>query len=364
MKIAIILGAFSVGTRPLDTSNILDNPRGLTGTDLCFIRTAEELAKLGNTVYAFTVRTDTTAIWNNVMYYNFDQRFDVVDDSFDCIISINEPNILFGMARKPKRIVWQMLNDFSFIQPGFDDEVDLYLGVCEAHTKHMSKQTPKPEKWNTLSLGCDIDNYTDNRIPGRVIWCSSADRGLHWLLSEWSKIKKEVNFASLRVFYHFNYIGIEEVEEGSKSHPHIIEMAQRIRYIKNAMKELKHLDVKHVGSVSRNRMKNEFSKASVFGFPCDTVAFSEGFSVSSLEAHASYTVPVMTSVDCLGSIYNNSGCVMIQAPVSERLNEFSDAVIKSLTDDKFANDTIEKCREFASKHTWKQSAEKLLEFIK
>lgn len=323
---------------------------------MCLIRVCEELKALGNDVYMFSVFSQHPNEYKGIKVFQFEQRNNVVDNSFDCIISINEPNVLMDMVTKPLKLVYMMLNDFSFINPGFDDYVDAYAGVCEEHTEHMKAQCPKPEKWSTVPLGCDPDQYADNRVPGRVIWCSSADRGLHWLLSQWSKIKSAVPHASLRVFYHFNYIGIEETEDNNTAHPHIAEMAQRIRYIRNAMRELKHLDVEHVGSVSRDRMKAEQSKASVFAFPCDTVAFSEGFSVSTLEAHASYTVPVLTSADCLGGIYRDSGCIMIDEPVSEHLEEFTAEVIKALTDKQYAAETIYNCREFAKQHTWSATA--------
>ena len=358
MKVAVILGAFSIGTRPLDFhfSNIWISPRGLTGTDLATVMLARELVKRDHQVSLFTVHAqpdNKPAVWEGVKLYNFDERFSVVDDSFDTIISINEPNVLIGMTSKPLRVCWQFLNDFSFAAPNFDDYVDQYLGVCDEHTAHVSKLSPNASKWGTVGLGCEPTWYEDKRVPGRVVWCSSADRGLHWLLSQWPAIKAAVPEASLKVFYHFNYGDIENIEPSTPGqHPHVIEMGQRIRYMRNAMERLKPFGVEHVGSISRLQMQHELSEASVFAFSCDTVAFSEGFSVSTLEAHASYTVPVITSQDCLGGIYKDSGCVMIQAPVKDHLQEFTDAVIRGLTDKQFADGVIQKCRAFAEQRSW------------
>lgn len=348
MKIAVILGSFSIGSRPLDFSNLWDSPRGLTGTDLCFIRLQEELYKLGHEVHVF----------HNVSEVK-------IDESFDAAISINEPNLLIGMPKKTVKIVWQMLNDFSFVKPGFDDYVDQYLAVCKEHEEHMKRQTPHPEKWDTVSLGCDPKLYSNKkRVSGRVLWCSSADRGLHNLLQEWSKIKLAVPNATLRILYHFNYGDIDKVEPQDLSqHPNVVEMGQRIRYMKHAIKELKHLGVEHIGSVSRNQMVEEWNAASVFGFSCDTVAFSEGFSVSTLEAHASYTVPIITDQDCLGGIYRDSGATIIQTPVKDHLPEFTDAVIRGLTDRQFIMKTIKKSRQFALQHTWEQSAKQIENII-
>lgn len=369
MKIAVILGAYSIGTRPLDFhfDNIWTSPRGLTGTDLSTVMISKELAKLGHEVSLFTVHAEPNNkpdSWEGVKLYNFIDRHTVIDESYDAVISINEPDAFRGVNDKPLRICWQFLNDFSYCLPQFDDYVDLYLSPCEMHCEHMKKQSPKPEKWKVLALGCNPDWYQDNRVPGRVVWCSSADRGLHWLLSQWPTIKKEVPFASLRIFYHFNYGGIINVEPNDKNnHPHVVEMGQRIRYIKNAIEKLKPLDVEHVGSVSRNQMAKEFSEACVLGFSCDTVAFSEGFSVTTLESHASFTVPIIADTDCLGSIYKNSGAIVIDKPIIDHLKEFTNSVIKSLTDKSFADSTIEKCREFAFKHTWEKIAIGMVDLI-
>lgn len=364
MKIALILGAWSVGNRPLDLRNVFNNPRGLTGTELCLIRIAQELKELNNDVYIYTVRNDTNHIFDGIHLYGYQDRF-AIDDSFDAIISINEPDAFRGINRKPIRICYQMLNDFSYCLPNYDDEVDCYLGVCEQHTNHLKNQTKSPNKWKTVELGCDLDKYEDKTVKGRVIWCSSADRGLHWLLSQWSQIKQQVPYANLRIFYHFNYGDIEFYEPNDMNqHPHVKEMAQRVRYIKRAIKELEHLGVEHIGSVSRDRMNSELNEAAVFGFSADTVAFSEGFSCSTLEAHASYTLPIITDCDCLGSLYKDSGAVIIKSPLSSgnNLQDFTNAVIKGLTNDN--KEQIKQCREFAGKHTWKIAARRILDIIK
>ncbi len=369
MKVAIILGSYSIGTRPIDFwhNNIWDSSRGLTGTDLCLVKTAQEFALKGHEVHLFTVHAQPhhkPDYWENVKLHNIDDLAQVIDDTFDGLISINEPDVFRGLTAKPVRIVWQMLNDLPFCQPGFDDYVDHWFGVCEQHTEFLKKQVPRPDKWGTISLGCRPEGYQDLRVPGRVIWCSSADRGLHLLLSQWPKIKAAVPYANLKIFYHFNYGDLTKYEPDDKTtHHHVVELAQRIRYIQYAIEKLKNFGVEHVGSVSRNQIQKEFNEASVFGFSCDTVAFSEGFSCSTLESHASFTVPVITSQDCLGSLYKDSGAIIIEAPVKNRLAEYSDNIIKYLTDQDAANEVIKKCRAFAEKHTWAESASRLEQVI-
>jgi len=370
MRIAIILGSFSTGTRPLDFwyNNINISSRGLTGTDLATVMISKELKKLGHDVSLFVSHAQPNnkpAEWEGVKLYDFIDRHTVIDQSFDATISINEPDAFRGVNDAPLRICWQFLNDYTYCQPGFDDFVDVWLSVCEMHMKHLQSLSPKPEKWSVVPLGCSPELYSDKRVPGRVIWTSSCDRGLHWLLSQWPQIKEAVPEAHLKIFYHFTYGDILNIEPNSTiNHPHVIEMGQRLRYIKEAIKRLKPLGVEQIGSVNRVDMAREISEASVFAFSADTVAFTEGFSVSTMENHAGFTVPVMTDVDCLGSIYNNSGAVVIKSPVRDHLPEFTSAVIKALTDKPFADAVIEKCRKFADNYTWAKIATQIETVIK
>ena len=349
MRIATILGAFSLGPRPLDLATAYTSERGMTGTELGFVRVTEELRKRGHEVTPFMGDATTRPEW----------------DGFDACLNWNEPNLFIG-CRSKRRVLYQMLNDFSFIRPGFDEWVDQYIGVCPKHTAYVAAQCPKPEKWRTVGLGCDPELYSDARVPGRVVYCSSPDRGLHWLLSVWPDIRKAVPEAHLRVFYHWSHDGLLGIREGDISpqgvpyHQNIVEVAQRARYIKRAMAALKPLGVEHVGSVSRERMAREWSEASVLAYPCDPVAFSEGFSVSILEAHASYTVPVITDADCLGEVYEGSGARIVASPVRDHLQRFTEEVVDALK----TPGSVTTTRTFAEQRTWAKTAEQLEEHLR
>jgi hypothetical protein len=367
-KVAIILGNFSVGSRPLDMhfNNVMINPRGLTGTDLATVMLSSCLVKRGHEVHLFTVHAEPhnkPDWWEGVRLYNLDERFTIIDETFDTLISINEPDVFRGLPEKCHRICWQFLNDFTYCAEGFDNYVDTWLGVCEQQATYLKHQIPPSNKWDIVGLGCSPEWYKDERVPGRVVWCSSADRGLHWLLQEWSKIKEAVPYASLKIFYHLGFGGIDDIEHNSNNANHMKETGNRIRYIKHAIKKLEPLGVEFVGSISREQMKKELNEASVFGFPCDTTIFSEGFSISTMEAHASFTVPVITDKDCLGQVYKNSGALIVKTPVKDNIDQFRSLVIKSLLDKRFSDAIIDKCRVFAMQNTWDIVAEDMEKII-
>lgn len=349
MKIATILGAFSLGSRPLDLATAHTSDRGMTGTELGFVRVTEELRKLGHEVVPFMGDREYRREWTD----------------FDALLSWNEPMPFAGSRSTQKRVVFQMLNDFSFCPPHFDRWVDKHVGVSRGQVDHIVKHYPQTAgRWAVVPLGCDPELYEDRRVQGRVVYASSPDRGLHWLLSAWPEIRKAVPEAHLRVFYHWSddLLHITETSvspQGGPYHPHIVEIAQRKRYIKRAMEALQPLGVEWVGSVSRARMAKEWSEASVMAYPCDTVALSEGFSVSILEAHASFTAPVITDVDCLGEVYAGSGAAMVRSPVQGRMAEFTEEVVTALR----GGGRISACRAFAQELTWAKTAKRLEEHL-
>lgn len=370
MKIAFLFGAWSIGNRPLDFNCLLSSPRGLTGSEHGICQVAKEFAKFGHEVDLYTVHfANKPDKWEGVNLLNASDIYSQYHSNYDAVISWSEPDLLRYFNPNSVRVCYQMLNDWSYCQEGFHDVTDIFITVSDVLKDFITApdkmKYPSLEKWNVVPLGCDPDLYTDNRVKGRIVWTSSADRGLHNLLEVYPRIKKEVPEASLKIFYNFEYGNILNIEPNDpNNHPHVVEMGNRLRYCLESIKRMRNLDVEHVGSISRNRMVKELNEASVFGYPFSAVAFTEGFSVSTLEGLASYTVSVISGEDCLGSVYKDSGAIIIDSPIRENLDKFADAVIKSLKNKEYSDQVIDKCREFAKKHTWKDTSLKIEQIIK
>lgn len=365
MKIAVLFSLWGVGNKTLNffANNINVSTRSLSGSDLAVIENCKWFVKFGHDIHLFTVHAPNTKpdYWEGIKLYHYEERF-IIDDTFDVIINMSEPDVMRGLTTKPLRIVNQYLNDWTYTFAGFDEYVDQYTAPCQMLIDHVTNQVnaPSKDKFVVVPLGCDPLLYTEGlKVPGRVIWTSSACRGANWLCQSWPEIKKAVPNASLRMFYNFAYDGLMDIEPNvTNIIHHTVEMANRVRYIKEMMNRLKPLDVEHVGSVSRVQMIEELNKAEILAYSCDPVAFSEGFSCSLLESCAAGVLPITTSADCLGSIYG--GVIpMINPPVQQSLSKWVKLVIKGLKDKEWRNETIKKCKEFASNYTWEQSAKKL-----
>ena len=202
MKIAFVYGPMSLGNRPIDFPNVWSSSRGLTGSELSCICLSKEMAKMGHSV-SFFIPGPNAVEFDGIPLRDY-ANLSSESGGYDAVCSWNEPDALRGVSPKAVRLVNQQLNDFRYCQSGFDDFVDLYTSPSQSHMDFIRTQTPSPHKWSVLPNGCDPSQYGSSKVPGRVIYASSPDRGLHLLLQAWPAIKKAVPHAHLRVFYNMD----------------------------------------------------------------------------------------------------------------------------------------------------------------
>lgn len=365
MRIAFLYGGFSLGNRPLDFDALYESSRGLTGSELSCVEYAQAMRARGHDVLLLVGQEMVPREWRGIHVRALNDPKVVAD--CNVVYAWNEPNLLREVAPGPLRVVNQQLNDFAYCHPGWEDWCDLVTSPSAHHLAFLQKQAPAVRAWAVVPNGCNPTQYSnDIRIPGRVIWASSADRGLHRLLEVWPEIKRRVPHASMRCFYHFVDAHFDDLEApGPNVHPDLLEIAQRKRYIRYAMSKLagSTWDVEHVGSVSRARMASEFSSAEVLAYPADTIRYTEGFSVTTMEACASGCLPIITDVDAMGQIYDGAApmIAMGDPPVfaeKQRL-ELVNLVVRGLIDEEWRSGQTALCRMLAEQHAWSVLAERL-----
>lgn len=369
MRLAFLYGPFSTGSRHFDFDNLYASPRGLTGSELSCVEYAQAMVARGHDVRLLVGQPNfQEREWRGLRLGPLSNPSVVAD--CDAVFSWNEPNLLMDVSPRPLRMVNQQLNDFTYCNAGWERHVDVVTSPSAHHMAYLQTQAPAVRSWAVLPNGCDPSMYRSvERIPGRVIWASSADRGLHILLEVWPAIKAMVPNASLRAYYNFQKADFDEYEQpGPRVGTDLLEIAQRKRYIEHAMRRLSDArwDVQHIGSVSRDRMREEFERAMVLGYPCDTIRYTEGFSVTTMEACASGCMPVITDIDSLGHIY---GAAAPHVKLSggrfgdEQRAEFIQLVVRGLTDDAWRAEQVTKCRALAQEHAWSVLAARLESLI-
>lgn len=113
-----------------------------------------------------------------------------------------------------------------------------------------------------------------------------------------------------------------------------------------------------LGRLPRADLERELCEASCFAYPVSVVRPCETFSVSIMECCKIGVPVVLSPADSLEAIYD--GYVkMVKAPASEHMPEFTDAVVKVLTDPLYANKWSRRGRQLAARYTFEREAETL-----
>ena len=326
MRIAVTFGPMCWLRSPEETWS---DPR--TGSEIGWRRIVEGLRALGHTVSRPTGGNSDA-------------------DHVDVEITINEPDTLRGSAA-PLRICMFWLNDFSFCKEGFDDHVDLYFSPSEAHRQKAIGDwgAPRPEKWSVNYLGCDGAGGADDavRCPGRAVYCSSPDRGLHRVLEAWPSIKRNVPGATLRIFYRLAP-WLRQFDT-TPYYPPIERNRGRALYIEEALARLSDpkWGVTVLDSVSHDEVLREMREAEVLVHPCDSMSWSEGYSVTVADACASGCAPAISDADALGEVWRDLDPV----PFGQ-WGQWRDHVVRLLTDEPYRRSINEKAAKLAQERTW------------
>lgn len=363
MDIWFIYGPFSSGSKTFDFDNLLDNPQGLTGSESSCFFFAKAMVKRGHDVSLYVPTKDNKSYhWEGITVLPLTKLGEARKPP-KVFYSWNETNPLMYTPSSSLRIMNMQLNDMPYCEPKSFDSVDVFTSVSPSHRDHIRKFTPGHEhKWEIIA-NCVDDSLFDLSIPkkkGKMVFCSSPDRGLHLLLEHYPRIKKECPWASLHIFYPFDkwYNSLQSVNQDS---PLIWkEFKQRGDYIKYALDAMKNgFDIHHRQAVSVNQMHKEICESDVAPYPVSCPTFTEGFSVSTMQFCYGKAVPILSRQDSIGQIYGDSGAPIVKTPTTQFMNEFTDYTIRALTDEKWANDIREKTHAFAQEFTFDREVLKL-----
>lgn len=391
MRVAVTMGPLCLSQRKtIDFAVARTDPRGMSGSDYGFLRIAECLRDQGHDVTARVASAEAGTTWNGIKVVPPGTQL----DGFDAAIAINEPDELRTVGPGAFRVLCSWLNDWSFARVGFENHVDLFCSPSAAHMAqsmtnpawHRVEVTaehpngnatykPEPSKWCAVQLGCDphllgpgrVDTGSVNaeggfggtaKIPGRVVYCSSPDRGLHLLLSQWPAIRKAVPHATLEIFYRLE--PWLRSWDNTPFFPAVEPLRQRALYIEECLRRLKGHGVTVRDAVNRETIEHEMSVAECLAYPCQTTTWSEGFSCTILESCAAEACPIITDCDALGSVYAAIDPVAMQG---EWLPVWRDRVIRALTDEAFRRDVNRRARKLGEELTWKKTTERIVELI-
>lgn len=368
IRIAIILGKMSHSNHGIfNPDDLYERGQAMTGTGSNFFNLAWGLAERGHTIDAFAETTKNAVALKRlggVNLYNLDSV--EIGKDYQCYISTNEPDLLRPFTDSRLRILQMQLNDFSYAAGGFDRFVDYYLCPSDRHGRYLTDVTGVArEKVFSIPLSINAEFFDRDDIvrePYRITYCSSPDRGLHNLLQIFPDIKKEIPEASLHVYYRLR----PWLDGILRTNHHDGVMRNRAEVIEKTIQTMGSNGENGLfvhGPVPTMTMAKELLASTILAYPCDPVRFTEGFSVTIMDACAAGCLPIISDADALPDVYTGAARIIHGKP-SDKKKEWTEAILKALLYPAEANALRYNARAFATNFTRQKIAKLWESFIR
>jgi len=309
----------------------LDNgDRQIGGGETAMMQMARALAKRGHEVVVFydiarPGKYDGVDYMPTSMFQGM-----VCSMEHDVLVSWDNVYVFRFAVRSKMNVLAFQLNDTDV--GIFDTAIDRYFHPSEWHRdmfiKNYSDQINRKKCRSQMTNGIDPNRYVKEvkRLPKRVIYSSSPDRGLHHLLRIWPNVLKEEPEAELHVFYDMDRWLAEDLRMRSQGIKlNTSDRADLIRMYREDGLERVYFH----GGVGQKRLAIEQMQSHVQAYPCDPVRPTEGFSMTCLEAICAGCELVITDADALKELWASAPNVtVIPLPVDDAT--WVDALVTAL----------------------------------
>ena len=238
-----------------------------------------------------------------------------------------------------------------------DNKLKKIFCLTEWHADYLSQIYPtlKP-KITHFYYGIDFVKFKNNNITMKeqykFIYSSFPNRGLLELLQMWPKIYEYQPDASLHIYSDINGTWVNNVA-GDK-------MNEIRKLMKTYDVENNGMNIYYHGWVNKKQLADAWSSSDIWFYPC---TFAETFCLTALEAALSKTLVITNNLAALQNTVGHRG-VVIKGDASDK--EWQENALlkikKYLNPDNIniKNELIARNYEWASKLSWENQANKLL----
>jgi glycosyltransferase involved in cell wall biosynthesis/predicted SAM-dependent methyltransferase len=264
--------------------------RGIGGSEISHIEMCWRLARRGHRVFSYApIPKNCPPEWRGVKWFPLEKATFKEPGIW---VIYRSPETLEKMEpKKNHQEVWFVSQDewYPSWKPKYAKKIDRFFALCTAHANNILKHHKELEgKVFLTSNGIKMDLIRDIeasgtfvRNPHKLIYASSPDRGLKYLLSTFKKSREFIPDLELHVFYGFNNID------------KLIKKDIRMNSFKKMKDEiiplLKQPGVIWRGRATQAQLYREWLTAGIW---CYQTNFTETSCITSMEAQALGAIPI------------------------------------------------------------------------
>lgn len=302
--------------------------KGIGGSETALVEMAYWLKKLTNRrVMVFHTRKENKVI-EGVEYFRIEETFNYLD-AFEPKLHIAWRH--GSTVTRAKTLIWS--HDLITKDATNPEKFHKILCLSDFHARYYSSMLGVDEKHiDITSNGIDPNRFKDlkiEKIPGKIVYSSSPDRGLKETMLVMDEVVKEIPEAKLHVFYGFN-----NMEKFG--------LNDQINELKKMIDDRDHV-IFH-GNVSQKQLAQEFSEAEVWLYP---TWFFETYCITAIEALCCQVYPVVRNIGALQDTLKDAATnkmaqlLDVDPQSKEGVREFSHQTIDALKQKKWQNVKID-----------------------
>ncbi len=344
---------FVPGAAPFDPESLLEGHLG--GSEEAVVHLAEALSTLNLdvTVYANVPPRDAQIVaYNNVLWCPLNQF--AVNGAHSTVLVWRAPKVAAQLIGHGYRVL-NWLHDTHYTVPTKTYEVVDGSFVLSGEHEKVVRAIEAGSNAKILRAANGIISYAFDtgaqRDPHKVIYASSPDRGLIYLLRMWPRIKSAVPTASLDIYYSW-----DGMRKRIESNPEFAKAGKPLlAELEFLLRKFEHLDVKHHGGVSHPELHKAYASSSIWAYPTD---FFEISCISAMKAQAAGCWPVVFANGALPETVRN-GQVLRCAPGNpsqKDLECFEEALIEKLKHPPTEAERAEMSRDAKTAFSWEKAA--------
>jgi glycosyltransferase involved in cell wall biosynthesis len=321
---------------------------GIGGSEQAIINLTRKWIDKGYQVFVYCNAKNTMKTIQGVTYVHYSQFSP--HDEYNILILWRKGG--YDLLKSGKIVARKCILDLHDVVLDIEkiiiDRCDYVFAKSQMHIRHIKDKVPAEKLYTIPNGGAIVSSRNFEKDPNYIIYCSSYDRGIAYILKwAWPKIKKACPNAYLKIFYGWDIFDKTRFTEDNKLFKRVI------------CDLMKQDGVEECGRISHDKLLVEKAKANIHLY---TGNYQEIDCISVRESASLGVIPVVS--DFVEVFREKDYCLRIEgSPSTQSMQEkTADKVIELLQNPELANEMRAKVTVPASE-TWASVSNKWVELM-